>query len=475
MPNTEGGLDLGVEGLDRVLGRVVPPYVMVIAGHPGSGKTSLASTVCYKATLAGRKCLYVTFQEDRERFLKFTSSIGLKLADAEAANLFRFIRLPIALSVEEAIDVVSRELTRDGYSVVVVDSVNALLEAVGADSSRRAWLVNFFYNVTQATGSLCILIAELPFGSERIELGSIEFVADAVILLKHRVEGGFLVRIAEVRKVRGAPIYLAEVPFTISSSGVVFWSPPILEGVPSEGPQLELPCTLLRGVLNHLHRGMVINLLHPPEGDTANLYGVLLGTLLANNLRVHFISYKYPPELLREFITYWLTTLGLSLEEAEHLLGRYVKVSSINPFSLSPSELVARELSLLKSGNCDAVVFHGVELGEAFASSSGQLGDFLRGLFNELLYLKHGGYLVVRMGKYLSEEVYSATCSVADVVIKPTYVVKDVGDVEVRTFISRRNRVPYVASQEELLECVRETGESLRTLLRRYDSEGKRT
>jgi len=55
------GLTLGDEGLDKVLGVVVPPYLLLIAGHPGAGKTSLTSTICYKATVAGRKCLYVTF------------------------------------------------------------------------------------------------------------------------------------------------------------------------------------------------------------------------------------------------------------------------------------------------------------------------------------------------------------------------------------------------------------------------------
>jgi len=62
------GFIYGVEGLDKLLsGTLRPSTLTVISGHPGSGKTTLTSTICYANALKGRKCLYISFQEDRRR------------------------------------------------------------------------------------------------------------------------------------------------------------------------------------------------------------------------------------------------------------------------------------------------------------------------------------------------------------------------------------------------------------------------
>jgi circadian clock protein KaiC len=56
-----------VDYLKELLGDFVGfPRLVVVAGHPGSGKTSLASTICLYALEKNEKCLYISFQEDRE-------------------------------------------------------------------------------------------------------------------------------------------------------------------------------------------------------------------------------------------------------------------------------------------------------------------------------------------------------------------------------------------------------------------------
>ncbi|MEM2590642.1 MAG: ATPase domain-containing protein, partial [Zestosphaera sp.] len=254
-------LRLGIEGLDKILGDFIsPPYTMVIAGHPGSGKTTMASTICYSNALKGYRCLYVSLQEDREKLYKYMSMLGLDLEKTESAGSLRFVKIPMTLDIEGVSEAISKFVSED-YDVVVLDSVNPLLDILEKDSEKRSWLQNFFYTISRVINGLLILIAEMPYGSESLELGSIEFVSDAVLILKHRKEEGFLVRTLEIRKARGAPILLAEIPISIrEGKGIEVWVPTILDEVVEEGDELELPCSLLRKTLNHIHKGMVINI-----------------------------------------------------------------------------------------------------------------------------------------------------------------------------------------------------------------------
>ncbi|MEM1800692.1 MAG: ATPase domain-containing protein, partial [Desulfurococcaceae archaeon] len=60
----KSGFVTGIEGLNELFkGAINQPYMIVIAGHPGSGKTTLASKICYSNALLGYKCIYVTFYE----------------------------------------------------------------------------------------------------------------------------------------------------------------------------------------------------------------------------------------------------------------------------------------------------------------------------------------------------------------------------------------------------------------------------
>lgn len=452
----------GVEGLDRLLGgSIQPPYVVVIAGHPGSGKTTLASTICYRNSLANHKCLYISLQEDKDKLFRFMSRLGLDLEGAESKGLLKFFKIPVTLDIESSVEML--KLTSiDNYDVLVIDSINALLEAVKDDAGRRAWLQNFFYSLPKITNGLVILNAELPYGSEELGLGSIEFIADAVLILKHRVEDGFSTRVLEVRKARGVPTTLAETPFSISEGrGVEIWVPPLLEGVRVEGRELQLPCGLLRKVFDHIHKGQVVNLVYPPDSDCLDLPILLLNMAMLNDLRLLFISYKHPRESIKEQIVNKLMRQGIERAVAEEVIDKHVVFVSVNPFSCSPTQLTARELTLVDNVNADVVVFHGVEL----PRQTIELRKHIRELYNEMNYLRKGGKLVIRIGAYNDDLTYGLESSVADAVVKLEYVDTEAGEVAYKAFMWRSHRKPYIASQQELNECVDEVIETLKTQL----------
>jgi len=184
-----------INELEKHIGNVNKERLIVIAGHPGSGKTILASSICLAFVYQGLKCLYVSFQEPKEKFLDETAGVGLELEKYEKIGLFRFLKLPVVTdgsSLNQIINIINKEVANYSPRVVAIDSISSMLKTLSADIEIRGYLQNYFYELQKMVKGPVILIAELPFGMETIELGNIEFVSDVFLILKHRITRGLL-------------------------------------------------------------------------------------------------------------------------------------------------------------------------------------------------------------------------------------------------------------------------------------------
>ncbi len=449
---------LRVKVLSELLGPLKTPYVLMLSGNPGVGKTVLASTICHGAASEGRKCLYVTFYEHREKLYSHMASLGIDLADLESRGLIKFARLPVPSGpdIKPLVDALTSLVTEDRFAVVVIDSISPLLEAA-EPRTGRAWLANFFYNMAEVVGGLLVLVAEVSFGSEVSEAHELEFVADAIAVLKQRVEGRLIARSLELRKARGSPIPIAEVPFTIGTGGIRVWVPPVLSDVPPEGEVLDLGCEILERGWGPLRRGQVVYIVYPPDArhPLAGIIPYLIA--VANGLRTIFVSYRYPPGVVRELILEALAELGIGKkEEAERLFEKLFKVVSINPFGYSVDQLFAMEVERVESENPDMVIFHAPEL----ARAATDLSSHARELFNELVYLKSRKVLAVRLSSLVDERAYAIESTMSDAVAK-IELLKDRGEPSWSVLLWSRGREPCVVSADELKRCVLEAARGL--------------
>ena len=458
------GFVFGVEGLDKLFGEALkPPATIVIAGHPGAGKTTLASSICYYNAINGHKCFYVSLQEDKAKLYGNMRNLGLDLEALESKGLIKFAKFPLYSEVSEIANEISSAVSSEGFSVVVIDSVNPLLQAVKGDYGKRAWLQNYFYDLARVINGVVVLVAEFPFGKKRIELGAIEFVVDAMIILKHDIERGLLTRKIEIRKARGAPLHIAEMPFTIQQGkGLVVYVPPILEEIAREGPEISIPCEKLRSIMGdeaYLHKGMVLFIAYPPDARPLLYVPVLFGIIIANNLRAHVISYLYPPEIVKLLI---YKSLGafIERERVEMLVDKHIKVSGINPFTYSLCELLYKELEIL-SKESDIVVFHSVDIPYAMVRDK---GEYLQQLYNQINYLKNMQKLVVRIASVTSEEMYNLNTAISDVVMRFELERKD-SDLEYKLYVWRRGLAkPFILGTKDLMECICEITEKIKKL-----------
>ncbi|MEM0497577.1 MAG: ATPase domain-containing protein, partial [Acidilobaceae archaeon] len=132
----------GIDGLDEYYyGVLTPGTIITVAGHPGSGKTTFASQLCYSNATEGKKCLYISTQEPEEKFMKHMARLGFNFEVLLASDTFRFVRFPL-ISSEEALDSLLESITNLVVEfkpkIIVIDSVTPITKAIQSDIKRRA-------------------------------------------------------------------------------------------------------------------------------------------------------------------------------------------------------------------------------------------------------------------------------------------------------------------------------------------------
>ncbi|CAN5717047.1 hypothetical protein BH23GEM5_BH23GEM5_23970 [soil metagenome] len=119
-------LPTGVPGLDDVLGRGLPEYSFnVIAGEPGSGKTTMAHQIMFSNSTPERCALYFTvLGEPPIKMLRYQQQFSFFDPD-KLDGAIRFVNLSqevVEQDLRVVLDRIVREVEETSPGVVVVDS-----------------------------------------------------------------------------------------------------------------------------------------------------------------------------------------------------------------------------------------------------------------------------------------------------------------------------------------------------------------
>ncbi len=448
----------GLEPLDRLYGQALRPgTLLVVMGHPGSGKTTLASTICLSNALKGWRCLYVSLQEDREKLFSASKTLGLDMEAAEKGGLLKFVKLPATMSIESIegmIDLISRTSMETGSRVIVIDSVSVMLLGVRDDSRKRALLQNFFTDLPKILNGLVVLVEEVRPGEGDVSTSPLEFAADIAVLLGHEIERGLVSRYLEIRKMRGARVSVARMPFTIRPErGLELMVPPHLEDVPPEGDEIRLPCSELERAVGPVRRGSIIYVSYPPDARE-NIYytGIVGGIVIANKLKSLIVSFKMPLQQAIDYFASALRAQGGSeslLEQAS----KYFEFRSINPFSHSLSELASMIYGLATNREYDAVMIHEVGL-LPFASKDYK--ELAAMVFNLVNALRARGMTVMLTGSRIDEKAHRLYSSMADIIVSISVLRSRKGYLETHIYAWSRGGKPVVLREDILAGCMKD-------------------
>lgn len=448
----------GINELDSLIGEgLTPDTMLLVAGNPGAGKTTLASQICYANAKAGRKCLYIILQEHKEKLFRHMARLGIDLGGMESRGFVRLVKLPIG-GADELLNILSDVLIKDSYEVVVLDSVNALL-TLARPEERRALLQNFFHMLANLTNGLVVAVAEIPLDRKSPRLGSIDFIADVILYLKHRVTRGLLTRVIEIKKVRGAPLSNVEMPFSIrEGEGISIYAPPKLERLTRAGEEpLNFSLSVNRQLLGNFSRGSALLVEHSPKASSPIVVLLLTDVVLSSKIRALLVIHKYSEEDVREVITKVMATqVGLSKEETNRLIDKYVKIKAINPTSEAPQTITIREFKLVESYGSGMVIRLGTELLDEVANPRECRVSYI----NSLAWFKSKGVTTIEIVETADRFPNSLTefkQSLADAITDVDYTFRE-GEGKYIPIVtsSVRGRVPVrIELDDEVMEVAR--------------------
>jgi KaiC/GvpD/RAD55 family RecA-like ATPase len=242
----EGYFKTGIKGLDSFLKHGIPiGSSILIEGGPGSGKTMFCLQVAVHACNAGKKVLYMSFEEREDHLATHMKNIGGTPEDYQKKGLLmikRFNALDIARSVEALLSEAKKELliniqpvlipTEFEPDMVLIDSLTSISSAFSGEEYRFRIYMEQLFRHLESHNITSMLIRETAtpshVGGERLTETeeAVSFLSDGIIALYTVLyHEGSRRRAIEIIKLRGEEFERKLVEFKIQNNLGIFVYP----------------------------------------------------------------------------------------------------------------------------------------------------------------------------------------------------------------------------------------------------------
>ncbi len=172
---------------------------VLVAGGPGTGKSTLCREICYNLVSENKHCMYVSFEESKERVIKSMKKFGWDIDKylenetllIQKVNPLDILRMKFGSiggsgsATELSYKIKPLIIPKDFHpEAIFVDSLTAIIAAsVTKDKNYRVYLQQLF-SFFEETGATSFLITETdPVPTRYSKSGIEEFLADGIIVL----------------------------------------------------------------------------------------------------------------------------------------------------------------------------------------------------------------------------------------------------------------------------------------------------
>jgi len=194
----------GVPALDQMLGGGLSPGTnTLLTGPSGVGKTSTAVRCCLTALQRGEKATYYLFDEGLATMLSRAKALGMDLGPYIEAGQLTVRQIdPAELSPGEFASWVRNTVEADGVGFLVIDSLNAFLQAMPGEKFLLLQMHEMLsYLNQQGVITMLVLGQHGIIGEVRADV-DLSYLSDTILLFRYFEAQGAMLKALSVAKSR---------------------------------------------------------------------------------------------------------------------------------------------------------------------------------------------------------------------------------------------------------------------------------
>ncbi len=220
----------GIPSLDKLIeGGLVPGDTTIVAGQPGTGKTTLGlQFLVHGAVKCGENGVYASVIESGEKLKRNARRFGWDLDVLEKEGRLQLVSLQSTMKagVSTALETVLEALHTVKARRLVFDSLSALMTAFESTAEARSFL-HIMLKFLEAANCTTLMISEVPWGKQQLGTNFEEFLGDGLIVLESSFDNSRVRRRIYIPKMRGTENRLEGYDYYITREGFALAPTPI--------------------------------------------------------------------------------------------------------------------------------------------------------------------------------------------------------------------------------------------------------
>ncbi len=229
-PKKLGRVPTGIENLDGLInGGFEQNSTNIVVGSSGSGKSIFAMQFLVEGLRKGEKCLYVTFEEKKDKVYQHMAQFGWNLAEYERKGKFIFLEYTpgkVKTMLEEGGGAIESILLTQKVSRMVIDSITSFELLFDNELEKREAALSLFNMIAKWNCTSLLTLEGKPAQRGTVASRTIEFESDGIVLLYFIRERSTRQRYLEILKMRGTNHSRGIHKFSLETTGVIVQQKP---------------------------------------------------------------------------------------------------------------------------------------------------------------------------------------------------------------------------------------------------------
>lgn len=205
--HTRTHVSSGLTELDTMLGGgLTRGTSTLIMGPAGTGKSAIASLYATAAARRGERAIIYAFDESQRTTIERADALGMNMSAEIAAGRIRVQQIdPAELSPGELADGARKLLESEGFTFLVIDSLNGYLHAMPAEKYLYTQLHELLTCFGQLGATTVLVMAQAGLFGSTVSPADVSYIADSVLYMRYFEAHGRVRKAMSVVKKRTGP------------------------------------------------------------------------------------------------------------------------------------------------------------------------------------------------------------------------------------------------------------------------------